>query len=62
MLRVMKLGVVGAVCLAGLVYGGSAWAETPAERVGFQMALRTGVAIPFGEVDKGEKMSEWSLH
>jgi hypothetical protein len=56
----MKIGVIGAVCLGSLGYVGLAGAETPAERTGFQMALRTGVAIPFGEIDKGEKMSDFT--
>jgi hypothetical protein len=32
--------------------------DAPAGRKGFQIALRTGVAVPLGEVDKGEKMSD----
>lgn len=32
--------------------------EAPAARTGFQIALRTGVAVPLGEVDKGEAMSD----
>ena len=32
--------------------------EVPAARTGFQIALRTGVAVPLGEVDKGDSMSD----
>lgn len=32
--------------------------EAPPGRTGFQIALRTGVAIPLGELDKGESMSD----
>ena len=56
----MKIGVIGAGCLVSLGYVGSAWAQAPAERTGFQLALRTGIAIPFGELDKGEKMSDFT--
>lgn len=54
----MKIGVIGLGCLLSAAYVGSARAEAPPERTGFQLALRTGVAIPFGEADKGEKMSD----
>lgn len=32
--------------------------DGPPARTGFQIALRTGVAVPLGELDKGEKMSD----
>jgi hypothetical protein len=32
--------------------------EAPPARTGFQIALRTGVSVPLGELDKGENMSD----
>jgi hypothetical protein len=49
----MKTGVIGVGCVVCLGYVGSACAQTPAEHTGFQLALRTGLAIPFGEAEKG---------
>ena len=54
----MKIGAIWVGCVVGLGYVGSARAQTPAEHTGFQLALRTGLAIPFGEADKGESMSD----
>jgi hypothetical protein len=60
MLTSMKIGVL-IVGLAAIPYAGSAWAaDVPQEHTGFQMAIRTGLAIPFGDLAKDAKLSDLS--
>jgi hypothetical protein len=55
-------GVVGGVLAFASIatVSLSAQAEPPKAREGFQMALRTGVALPFGDADKSVSMSDIS--
>lgn len=60
----MKTALVGMGIVCSLALAGTAAAETPAERVGFQMDIRTGYAIPTGDATgdigdgQGVKMSD----
>lgn len=62
----MKTSLVGMGIVCSLALAGTAAAETPAERVGFQMDIRTGYSIPSGDVAKtigtneSVKMSDWA--
>lgn len=50
----MKTALVGMGIVCLLALAGTAAAETPAERVGFQMDIRTGYAIPGGDFAEGD--------
>jgi hypothetical protein len=49
--------VVGS--MVGVLVAGSV-AAAPNERTGFQMALRTGLSVPFGDAVKGFELSDFS--
>jgi hypothetical protein len=56
---VKRLAMFGAVVLVGLLCPTTAHAiDVPPEHKGFQLALRTGIALPFGSVSSATKMSD----
>lgn len=55
----MKCGLMVAGLALGVVLATSA-AAAPNERTGFQMAIRTGVSVPFGDMYKDSKLSDFS--
>jgi hypothetical protein len=55
----MKCGLTVAGMALGVVVATSAVAA-PNERTGFQMAIRTGVSVPFGDMYQGTKLSDFS--
>jgi hypothetical protein len=61
-LKTSRFGVVGGVLAFAVIatVSLSAHAEPPKAREGFQMAVRTGVALPFGDADKSVSMSDIS--
>lgn len=62
----MKTVLVGMGVVCALTIAGAASAEAPPERVGFQMDIRTGYAIPGGDIannvntNQGAKLSDYA--
>ncbi|HKO48740.1 MAG TPA: hypothetical protein VJV79_13505 [Polyangiaceae bacterium] len=56
----MKFGAFILALVPVVAYAGSGWAATPERHTGFQMALRTGLSIPFGEAVKNENLNDLS--
>lgn len=55
----MKYGVVGLGLVGACVFSSLAQAQQPPDaRVGFQMAIRTGYALPMGDADADSKLSD----
>jgi hypothetical protein len=54
----MKRWLCSGVLVGLSALSSSAFAQTPPARVGFQLGMRTGFAVPTGEISKGRKMSD----
>ncbi len=56
----MRFGAFVLALVAVVAYAGSGWAASPERHTGFQMALRTGLSVPFGEAVESENLSDLS--